>query len=44
MNSKERKLKIKRYAQGYQLLMDALKDIPRKSWKFKPAPSEWSIH
>ncbi len=44
MNSKERKLKIKRYAQGYQLLWEALKDIPRKSWKFKPAPSEWSIH
>ena len=44
MSPEERKLKIKRYGKGYAMLKEALADIPRKAWKFKPAPTEWSIH
>jgi hypothetical protein len=44
MTSEERKTKIKLYGKGYSLLMKALDDIPRKAWKYKPAPTEWSIH
>jgi hypothetical protein len=44
MSPEERKLKIKRYGKGYAMLKETLADIPRKAWKFKPAPSEWSIH
>jgi hypothetical protein len=44
MTPEERKLKIKSYGEGYALLKEALADIPRKAWKFKPAPTEWSIH
>ena len=44
MTPEERKLKIKRYGDGYGMLKKALAKIPRKAWKFKPAPTEWSIH
>ena len=44
MKPEERKEKIERYGQGYAMLKAALKKIPRKAWKFKPAPTEWSIH
>ena len=44
MSPEERKLKIKRYGKGYAMLKETLADIPRKAWKFKPAPTEWSIH
>ena len=44
MTPEERKEKIERYGQGYAMLKAALKKIPRKAWKFKPAPTEWSIH
>ena len=44
MTPEERKLKIKRYGKGFSMLSETLADIPHKSWKFKPTPSEWSIH
>ena len=44
MTPEERKLKLKRYKNGYTQLRETLADIPRKAWKFKPAPTEWSIH
>jgi len=44
MNSKELKARIDLYGNGFALLKETLGDIPRKSWKFKPAPNEWSIH
>jgi len=43
MTPEERKQKIKRYGKGYALLKEALADIPRKAWHFKPTPSDWSI-
>jgi hypothetical protein len=44
MDAGERKSKIELYGKGYDLLMQALKDIPREIWKFKPAAEEWSVH
>jgi hypothetical protein len=44
MTPEERKQKIKRYGKGFDMLKKTLADIPRKAWKFKPAPTEWSIH
>ncbi len=44
MNAEERKTKIKRYGNGFDLLRETLSEIPRKAWKFKPSPSDWSIH
>jgi hypothetical protein len=44
MDEGERKSKIELYGQGYDLLVQALKGIPREMWKFKPAAQEWSVH
>ena len=44
MDKHERDEKIELYGLGVDLLTEALKDIPREIWKFKPAPSEWSVH
>jgi hypothetical protein len=44
MNAKERAGLIELYGEGYAALKETLKDIPRKAWKYKPAPKEWSIH
>ena len=44
MTPEERKQRIKLYGKGYDLLTKTLESIPKKMWKFKPAPSEWSVH
>ena len=44
MNAEERKQRIKLYGNGYDLLIEALDSIPKRMWKFKPAPTEWSVH
>jgi DinB family protein len=44
MNKQERDEKIELYGNGFQLLLETLKDIPGEMWKFKPEPKEWSIH
>ncbi len=44
MDKEERNQKIELYGKGFELLLTALKDIPRQAWKFKPEPKEWSIH
>jgi hypothetical protein len=44
MTPEERKMKLKYYGQGYEMLIETLEDIPKKMWKFKPAPNEWSVH
>ena len=44
MDRKERQEKIELYGRGFELLTEALKDIPFEMWKFKPAPAEWSVH
>ena len=44
MTTIERNLKIKKYGKGFTMLKEALKAIPRKAWKYKPGPNDWSIH
>lgn len=44
MTSTERNEKIELYGEGFDMLVDVLKDIPRDMWQFKPEPGEWSIH
>jgi len=44
MTPEECKLKIELYGKGFAMLKTTLSDIPRKAWKYKPAPTEWSIH
>ena len=44
MNREDRNEKIELYGKGYDLLIEALRDIPHEMWKFKPEPKEWSVH
>jgi len=44
MTPEEIKLKIKLYGNGFAMLKEALQDIPKEAWKFKPAADQWSIH
>ena len=44
MDAQERAAKIELYGKGYDLLIEALNDIPRQMWTFKPEPKEWSVH
>ena len=44
MDKQERYGKIELYGNGYYLLMETLKDIPREMWIFKPEPKEWSVY
>lgn len=44
MDARERDEKIELYGRGYDLLIEALKEIPRAMWTFKPEPKEWSVH
>ena len=43
MNIQERNEKIELYGRGVDLLEQALQEIPREMWQFKPAPTEWSV-
>jgi hypothetical protein len=44
MNQDERNEKIEAYGGGFDLFTAALAEVPREAWKFKPAPSDWSVH
>lgn len=44
MKIEERAQRIQEYGRGFDLLTDALTEIPREAWDFKPAPDQWSIH
>lgn len=44
MEKQERNEKLELYGEGFDMLVEVLKDIPREMWNFKPAPTEWSIH
>jgi hypothetical protein len=44
MNKQERNEKLELYGRGFDLLMTALAEVPKEAWKFKPAPTEWSVH
>lgn len=36
--------KIQSYSKGYENLINAVKEMPKEMWNFKPAPNKWSIH
>jgi len=44
MDTKERNEKIELYGRGFSLLKAALAEVPQEAMKFKPAPTEWSVH
>jgi hypothetical protein len=44
MNKQERNEKIELYGRGFDLLTAALAEVPQEAMKFKPAPTEWSVH
>lgn len=43
MKKKERKDLIKLYGDGYNLISEALKEIPKEMWHFKPSPKDWCV-
>jgi hypothetical protein len=43
MNRDERNEKIEQYGRGFQLLTDALADVPRDAWTYKPSTEDWSV-
>ena len=44
MNQGERNQKIEDYGRGYDHLLEALADIPREAWAYKPSAQDWSVH
>ena len=44
MDKKERDEKIEQYGRGFDLLKAALAEVPAEAMKFKPEPTEWSVH
>ena len=44
MNQEERNQKIEAYGRGYDLLVNALAEVPRETWEFKSSPTDWSVH
>ncbi|MCP4142672.1 MAG: DinB family protein [Chloroflexi bacterium] len=44
MTPEERIQKIERYGDGFELLATTLAECPDEALKFKPTPTEWSIH
>lgn len=43
MNQDKRNKLIEEYGRGFDLIMDALKEIPREMWAFKPSPDAWNV-
>ena len=44
MDAKERLEKIELYGRGYDLFVEALNEMPKEMWQFKPSPKDWSVH
>ncbi len=44
MTPEERNEKIESYGNAYKNLIEALNELPKEMWQFKPSPVEWSIH
>lgn len=43
MDGEERQQKIESYGHAFMKLKDALSQMPREMWQFKPSPEVWSI-
>lgn len=44
MDKNERHEKIEHYGLGFSLLKAALAEVPAEAMKFKPGPTDWSVH
>ena len=44
MKREERNEKIELYGRGFELLKAALTEVPAEAMKWKPEPTEWSVH
>ena len=44
MDKQERNEKLELYGRGFSLLKTALTEVPVEVMKFKPEPTEWSVH
>jgi uncharacterized damage-inducible protein DinB len=44
MTNGERARKIESYGNAYAMLLDALKEFPKETWRFKPSADQWSVH
>ena len=44
MNEAERQLKIQRYGNAYQQLVETIREFPAEMWQFRAAPDGWTIH
>ncbi|MBI5351004.1 MAG: DinB family protein [Chloroflexi bacterium] len=44
MDKTERNEKLELYGRGFALLKAALDQVPAEAMKFKPEPTEWSVH
>ena len=44
MNAEQRKQKMGSYGRAPDQLAKALREFPRKMWRYKPGPYRWSIH
>ncbi len=42
--AEEREALIQRYEEGPVKLRDALAQVPREAWKWKPEPKKWSVY
>ena len=39
-----RRHKLDSYARAYELLTEALAEVPREMWQYRPAPGKWTVH
>lgn len=44
MTTLERNKLIESYGNAYHILLEALEELPKEMWQWKPAPEKWSIH
>src|SRR6478735_349957 len=44
VTSQERNQKIELFGNAYNILTEALRDLPREMWNYKPTPDDWSVH
>ncbi len=44
MDKQERNEKLELYGRGFDLLKSALVEVPAEAMKWRPEPTEWSVH
>lgn len=44
MTHQERMTKLESFGHAPEMLVDALKQFPRKMWQYRPGPDRWTVH